>query len=295
MILEKRIPLIYWFKLIRTDMLIMGVFSTIVFILSLYLEHLTIPFSIVGFMGTAISLLLSFKLSQSYDRWWEARKIWGAIVNDSRSFVVQLKSFTRHTQPELVKKMGLRQVAWCYVFGNDLRGMDSIEIAKEFISEEELESLKLSKNRALTLVDIHSKDIMSLYESKVITDYQQIQLDSTLVRLVDSMGKAERIKNTFFPKTYRMTLRFFIYVFLISLSFSLTDLHNVIEIPLLMVISLPFFLLEKIALTIQDPFENKPADTPVRSIARVIEINIKQLLGEKDIPEKIISDTYYLM
>ena len=145
------------------------------------------------------------------------------------------------------------------------------------------------------MVDIHSKDIMSLYESKVITDYQQIQLDSTLVRLVDSMGKAERIKNTFFPKTYRMTLRFFIYVFLVSLSFSLTDLHNVIEIPLLMVISLPFFLLEKIALTIQDPFENKPADTPVRSIARVIEINIKQLLGEKDIPEKIISDTYYLM
>jgi putative membrane protein len=74
---------------------------------------------------------------------------------------------------------------------------------------------------------------------------------------------------------------------------SLTDLHNIVEIPFMMVISLPFFMLEKIALTIQDPFENKPADTPVTSIARTIEINLRQLLDEKEIPKKIVSDTYY--
>jgi len=295
MILEKRIPLSYWFRLIRTDILIMGIFSTAVFVLSMYLEHITIPFSIVGFLGTAIALLLSFKLSQSYDRWWEARKIWGAIVNDSRSLVVQLKNFTGGTAPELVKKMGFRQMGWCYVLGSELRGGNSMEIAKSFVSDEELEQLKTSNNRALLLLDAHSKDVISLLKEHKINDYQQVQIDRTLVRLVDSMGKSERIKNTFFPKTYRMTLRFFIYVFLVSLSFSLTDLHNVIEIPLLMIISLPFFLLEKIALTIQDPFENKPADTPVSSIARVIEINLKELLGEKEIPKKMVSDTYYLM
>ena len=295
MILEKKIPLSYWFKLIRMDLLIMGVFSTAVFVLSIYLEHITIPFSIVGFLGTAIALLLSFKLSQSYDRWWEARKIWGAIVNDSRSFVVQLKNFTDGADQALVKKMGFRQMGWCYVLGDDLRGLDSLDSAKPFVSSEEFMRLKSSKNRALTLIDFHSKDLLALHKSKNLNDFQQVQIDDTLVRLCASMGKAERIKNTFFPKTYRMTLRFFIYIFLISLSFSLTDLHNIIEIPLLMVISLPFFLLEKIALTIQDPFQNKPADTSVTAIARVIEINLKQLLDEQEIPEKLDSDTYYLM
>ena len=148
MILEKKIPLGYWFKLIKIDMLIMGIFSTAVFVLSIYLEHITIPFSIVGFLGTAIALLLSFKLSQSYDRWWEARKIWGAIVNDSRSFVVQLKNFTETSDPELVKKMGFRQMGWCYVLGNDLRGLDSLEIAKPFVTSEELTILKSSKNNS---------------------------------------------------------------------------------------------------------------------------------------------------
>ena len=145
------------------------------------------------------------------------------------------------------------------------------------------------------LLIFHNQDLSTLHKDKKINDFQQIQIDNTLVRLCASMGKAERIKNTYFPKTYRMTLRFFIYIFLISLSFSLTDLHNIVEIPLLMVISLPFFLLEKIALTIQDPFENKPADTSVTAIARVIEINLKQLLNEKEIPEKIVSDSYYVM
>lgn len=293
MILEKRIPLSYWFKLIRFDMLTIGIFSAVVFILSLYLQHLTIPFPIVAFLGTAISLLLSFKLSQSYDRWWEARKIWGSIVNDSRSFVVQLKNFTNGSDVDLVKKMGYRQMGWCYVLGSDLRRIESIDVAKKFVSEEELEILKKSQNRALTLLDFHNKDLTALHNAKKINDYQQVQIDSTIVRLCESMGKAERIKNTFFPKTYRLTLHFFIYIFLISLSLSLTDLHNVVEIPFMMVISLPFFMLEKIALTIQDPFENKPADTPVTSIARTIEINLKQLLDEEKLPEKVISDTYY--
>lgn len=293
MILEKRIPLSYWFRIIRFDMLIMGIFSSFVFILSLYLQHLTIPFPIVAFLGTAISLLLSFKLSQSYDRWWEARKIWGSIVNDSRSFVVQLKNFSDGSDPDLVRQMGFRQMGWCYVLGNDLRKLDSLEVAKKFVSAEELEILKTSQNKALTLLDFHNKDLLKLHKSKSINDFQQVQIDSTIVRLCASMGKAERIKNTFFPKTYRMTLHFFIYIFLISLSLSLTDLHNIVEIPFMMIISLPFFMLEKIAMTIQDPFENKPSDTPVTSIARTIEINLKQLLDEEELPEKLVSDTYY--
>ena len=295
MILEKRVPLRYWFRIIRWDMFTVTLFSTVVFILSNYLKGLTIPVSIGAFLGTAIALLLSFKLAQSYDRWWEARKIWGAIVNDSRTLMVQIKNFSDASDKETVQNMGLRQIAWCYGLGEALRKLDPLGAAKPFISTEDFEQLKESQNIPLTLLDLQTRDVLQLHKAKKINDFQQVQIDQTLVNLCASMGKAERIKNTYFPKTYRLTLHLFIYIFLISLSFSLTDLHTVYEIPLLMFISLPFFLLEKIALAIQDPFENKPSDTPVTSIARTIEINIKQLLDEKEIPEKIAMDYYYVL
>ena len=109
------------------------------------------------------------------------------------------------------------------------------------------------------------------------------------------MGKAEGIKNTFFPKTYRLTLHFFIYIFLATLSFGLAEMYGIIEIPFMILISIPLLLLEKIAYTIQDPFENKPSDTAMTSISRTIEINIKQQLGLDDIPEPIISDKFYIL
>lgn len=116
-----------------------------------------------------------------------------------------------------------------------------------------------------------------------------------MVRLCASMGKAERIKNTAFPKTYRHTLYIFIYITIITLSFSLTEMMSMIEIPIIMFISIPFFLLDKIAKNIQDPFENRPTDTAMTSISRTIEINIKQQLDFENIPSPIAENKYYIM
>ena len=109
------------------------------------------------------------------------------------------------------------------------------------------------------------------------------------------MGQAERIKNTAFPKTYRVTLHLFIYIFLITLSLSLTEIKSLIEIPIMVFISIPFFLLEKIASTIQDPFENTPTDIAMTSISRTIEINIKQQLELENIPKPLTTDTFYIL
>ena len=274
MILEKRIPFTYWFKIIKWDILIVSIFSIIVYFFSKYLINLNIPVSIGAFLGTAIALLLSFKLSQSYDRWWEARKIWGSIVNDSRTLVMQLKAFTLDSNKDITDAMAFRQIAWCYSLSQNLRNQDATKNINEFISEEELKSMEHQKNVPLALLDIQSQDLSILYKENSINHYQQIQIDTTLLKLCASMGKAERIKNTFFPKTYRLTLHFFIYIFLATLSFGLAEMYGIIEIPFMILISIPLLLLEKIAYTIQDPFENKPSDTAMTSIARTIEINI---------------------
>ena len=295
MILEKRIPLVYWLNLIKWDILIVSGFSPLVFFSSEYFIDLHIPVSIGAFMGTAIALLLSFKLSQSYDRWWEARKIWGAIVNDSRTFVVQLKSFSGDKNKGLTNKMSYRQIAWCYSLSQSLRNQNSTKNISDFISKQELESIKNYANTPLALLDNQSQNLSQLHNENVINDFQQIQINNTLVRLCASMGKTERIKNTAFPKTYRLTLHLFIYIFLVTLSLALTEMHSLVEIPLMVFISLPFFLLEKIALSIQDPFENKPTDTAMTSISRTIEINIKQLLDVEYIPEPITSEKFYML
>lgn len=109
------------------------------------------------------------------------------------------------------------------------------------------------------------------------------------------MGMAERIKSTIFPTTYRSFLHFIIYVFIITLSISLRDIESYFEIPLLLIISSAFFLLEKSAKHLQDPFSNLPTDTAMTAIARTIEINIKQLINEKEIPNPQQPANFYLL
>ena len=115
------------------------------------------------------------------------------------------------------------------------------------------------------------------------------------MRFSDSMGMAERINNTVFPTTYRLYLHFTIYLFVITLSIGLNNVKVYFELPLLLLISMVFFLLEKTAYHLQDPFRNRPSDTNVTTIAQNIEINIRQLLGEDQIPQTPERDTFYSM
>lgn len=294
MILNNRIPFKYWFHKVKWDLLLVTLFSVSIFFFKKYIYVPGIPVSIGTFLGTAIALLLSFKLAQSYDRWWEARKIWGAIVNDSRSLVMQLKHFTDTKNIQVIRTMAYRQIAWCYALSRALRKQDPLSAISEFLTDVEMEALAEEQHIPMALLDFHTGDVLALQRSGQLNDFQQVQIDSTIVRLTASMGKAERINNTIFPKTYRVVLHLFIYIFLVLLSLSLTNIGAYIEIPLLIVIALPFFLLEKIAFTIQDPFENLPTDIATTQISEAIERNIKQLLEEEVTPPSIPKG-YYVM
>jgi putative membrane protein len=296
MLLDKRIPAIYILNKIKFDLVYVLLVSLFVlFITNKYEELLPeMPLTIPAFIGTAISILLSFKLNQSYDRWWEARKIWGAIVNDSRSFVIQLQSLAAKGNDPVIKKIAFRQIAWCYSLGQSLRGLNPIENLEKYMSNEDLEELKQHSNKPLAILQLHGMDIKELKENNQLDVFSQIQLDNSLVRLCDAQGKAERIKTTVFPVTYRLFLHAIIYLFIITLSLALNDVGGLFEIPLLLLISAAFLLLEKSATHMQDPFENRPTDTAVTAIARTIEINIKQLLKEPEIPQPLQPGKFYL-
>lgn len=297
MLLKKRIPISYILGTIKFDIVYVLLITLIVY----YLTHRyrtvfpEMPLTIPVFIGTAISILLSFKLNQSYDRWWEARKVWGSIVNDSRSFVIQLQTLVSKNNDNAIKKMAYRQITWCYSLGKALRGKSPVEGLEELLSVEDLTAIKSHSNKPLALLQLHGKDLARLKESNQLDVFTQLQIDNTLVRLCDAMGKAERIKSTVFPVTYRLFLHFIIYLFIVTLSISLTDVGGYYEIPLLLILAIAFFVLEKSATHMQDPFDNKPTDTAMTAIARTIEINIRQLLNETDIPESQKQETFYLL
>lgn len=303
MLLERRIPFGYIFRKIRWDFLIVLSISIggalLVEYERPYLPEL--PVTIAAFLGTAISLILSFKLNQTYDRWWEARKVWGAIVNDSRSLVRQVIAYTSGsddpdgTVARLVDKTAHRQIAWCYCLGQSLRHLDWRTHSVEHLEEEEIVELGRHDNQSVALLQLHARSLAELAELGAVTDYQRVAIDDTLTRLTDHMGKAERIRNTVFPKTYRMFLKAFIYVFITVLSISLGEVEGYWEIAVTTIISTPFLLLERTSTHMQDPFANRPTDCAVTAIARAIEINILQLLGEEEVPSPYPAAKFYLM
>ena len=294
MLLNRRVPISYIFNKIKFDLVYVLIVSLLVlFITELYSDLLPdMPLTIPAFIGTGISILLSFKLSQSYDRWWEARKVWGAIVNDSRTLVIQIQHLISKGNEAQIKKIAFRQIAWCYALGQSLRGLNPIENLDRFISKDELDEIKEHANKPLALLNLHGKDIKELRDHNQLDSFSHVQLDNTLLRLCDSQGKSERIKNTVFPVTYSLFLRALIYLFVITLAVAL-KIDGLFETPLLIAISSAYLLLEKSAKHMQDPFENRPTDTAVTAIARTIETNIKQLLNESDVPTPQQSDKFY--
>ncbi|SFQ81613.1 bestrophin family protein [Hymenobacter arizonensis] len=299
MLLDAKLPARFILRQILPDvavlLLISVVFEGLKVFLGQYLPP--IPLTLPAILGSAISLLLAFALSQSYDRWWEARKVWGAIVNDSRSLVLQGRSFVKptHRSPALLRGLAYRQVAWCYGLGEALRGQDPMVTLARYLPPEERAYAERHANKPLALLALHTAQIQDLYEQGALNPYQQVQLDATLVRLCDAMGRAERIKSTVFPTNYRRLVHFLIYLFLGTLSLSLVEINGLVELPILLMFAVTFFLVERTARYMQDPFSNLPTDTPVTAIARTVEINLRHLLDEETVPAPLPAEAFYLM
>lgn len=293
MIVKNYIPLIYIIKKVWASFLSILLFSTLIFYISKYVELPKIPVSIPAFLGTSISLVLAFKMNQAYDRWWEARKIWGEIVNDSRTLIIQLLSFSN--SDIISKSFAKRQIAWCYALSGFLRNTNVNSTIEKFIDVDELKKFNKYSNLPLALLNKHSEDIRELHNEHKINDYQQIQLDDTILRLNAAMGKAERIKNTVFPTSYKLYLHLFIFLFIGMLSISLVEIDGIWEILLSFLISIPFLILEKASNLLQDPFENKPTDTAMTSISRTIEIDIKHLIGDDNLPKYEKNEEFYIL
>ncbi|TDI67581.1 MAG: hypothetical protein E2O86_08865 [Bacteroidetes bacterium] len=171
----------------------------IFFIYTYYeIESMAIPLAVPTVLGTAISLILGFRTNSAYHRWWEARKIWGAIINDSRTLVRQCITFAGKENPGVIS-IAKKQMAFCYALANSLRNLDDTSAVTKYLNEEEIRYAITQDNVPNAILQMLEKEMQNLYNQNEVNDVQLLAVDHTFRHICNSMGMCERIKNTVFP------------------------------------------------------------------------------------------------
>lgn len=254
----------------------------------------------VSILGGALAIFLAFRNNHAYDRWWEARKIWGGIVNTSRTFGMMLLSFASthfskgRISEEQVKSwqkdMIYRHLAWINALVLHLRKQRECDKFSQYLDQQELERLISTTNRPAQLINTQGQRLKDGFEQGIIEDFRHMELANLLKELYSLQGQSERIKNTVFPYYYNYFTRVFLWLFIIAFPFLLvTEADWWITILMSVSVSFVFSILEKAGTITEDPFEGRASDTPLSSIARNIEIDLLEMLGEDEIPDPISS------
>jgi len=259
---------------------------------------LDLPLAIPAMLGTAISILLGFKTSAAYDRWWEARKVWGGIVNDSRSFGRQAISFVRSPRAEdtgaaraMVEVLVHRQIFWTYALSRSLRREEVLVGTEGLLPQEDLESLSSTDNVPNEILDLQARDLRRALDAGWLDSYPHVTIEGSLTRLTDHMGKCERIKNTGFPAHYGYLASRILWLFALLVPWSLGRDLVWWTIPVGLAVILTFWMIWVIGEALADPFENRPTDTPMTSLAEKIEGDLRRQLGESALaPEPTVDD-----
>lgn len=298
-------------------------------------EWMTIPWLPLSVIGTAVAFYVGFKNNQAYDRLWEARKIWGAIVNSSRAWGSIIKAyvgnqFTTDAYPEAAletirKKLIYRHIAWLYSLRSQLliptpwehvnQGKHVSRLAKRrmkkwgiglhedditetqlkyFLPQDEIERLINYKNTATQIIDQQSQDLVELRAKDLIDDFRHMELQKVLNDFYVHQGKAERIKKFPLPRQYGGMSFIFVAIFIFLLPFGMVSefdklgaLGPWLSIPFTIIIGWVYLMMELVGDYSENPFEGLGNDIPMLSLCRVIEIDLREMLREEELPPPI--------
>ena len=252
------------------------------------------PIGVPAMLGTALAILLGFRTNSAYDRWWEARKVWGEIINESRTLARQVMALfilpaggSESDMAALQRTIVCRQIAWSYVLARTLRGQEWFPDVQAMLSNAEIDILRQQHNCPNAILQSQMFSLREAFRSGYVDPHRLLALEGTLSRLCDSMVKCERIKNTVYPVHFSFLISLIVWVFLFLLPSGLVADFGWLAVPVATVIAAIFLLIERLAEHLQDPFANRASDTPMLALSRTIEINLRQQLSEAEFPEKL--------
>lgn len=315
-------------KWTKRDILCMFILSTIPTVLYvLGLKFLALPWQPIAIVGTAVAFLVGFKNNASYNRIWEARQIYGSIINDSRSFAYSLRDSAGGKNSGTVKRMFYRHFAWLTALRFQLReprtwenmkterflefkkshytipeaDANIEEELKAYLSEAELGYVMSKKNKATQLAAIQSEELGKLKSSGDIDQFQWSVLQQSIIRLTENQGRAERIKNFPYPRNFASITTYLLFIFIVLAPFGLlkemeglgdgTFLQGYtvwLTIPFSTIVTWAFHTLDSVGESSVNPFEGSPNDVPITQISRTIEIDMRDMLDEASLPAPIV-------
>ena len=302
-------PLKVW-AYIQRPMLFIIIWALTVWAVQEYVldQSMALNFTPIGILGSALAIFIGFRNNSAYGRWWEARQLWGGIVNSSRVLARLIITFTdshahqdnydRERSEAFKKSMVLKVIAWVHALRLQLRSQTAWEEIEGYLSEDEFQQVVQSTNQAYSLQVLMCKQIYQAMGNGTLGGFDSFQMEGQLLALTNYQGGAERIKNTPLPRQYDFFTRLFVMFFALLLPFGLlglfTELYSWLVIPLTVLVAAVFVIMERTGAVNENPFENQITDVPLTAICNTIERDLLDALGGQAIPEKMTPENGYL-
>ena len=304
---------------------------------------ISLPWLPVSVIGTAVAFYVGFKNNSAYDRLWEARKIWGGIVNDSRTWGMMVDSYVSNLFRtssandseihQIKKRLIYRHIAWLYAHRSQLLvatpwehmsqkghvgrtaayyqkkfgiGLIDDDITRTelqlFLPKDEHDRLVNNVNTATQIINEQSRDLRTLREANFIDDFRHMEMENILKSFYTLQGKNERIKKFPLPRNYTNMSRIFVNIFVFLLPFTmipelmkLGDWGLWLSIPITALIGWIYVMMEVVGDFSENPFQGMANDIPMLSLCRIIEIDLREMLNEENLPPSIEAKNGILM
>jgi len=312
---------IIWTRKSIYGLLLMGILPVMLY-KYLDLKWLGISWTVVALLGTATAFIVGFKNTQTYNRTLEAQQIWTLILNASRSWGTMSRDFL--SNPQKTKLLVYRHLAWLTALRYEMRSYRVWETSQKrhnaeyqqyydvpehqttlreelskYLDSNELHYILSSKNKATQIMSLQSKTLKELYDNQEIVVLQFVDMQRTIKDFFSQQGKSEQLKDSPYPRQYAIINTLLVKLFCFLLPFGLLKefdkLNDSVEgimkgnmvwlvIPFSVIISWMYTSLGQVGESTENPFEGNANDVPISQISRIIEIDLKEMLGESDLP-----------
>ncbi len=303
-------------------LLLVGTVPTVAFALTGW-KWLAIPWVPIALIGTAVAFVIGFKNNASYARAWEARTAWGAIINASRAWGMIVKNFVASDQlsaselAELRRQLIYTHLAWVTALRFQLReprdwetatksynaeyrrkyfvveelDQKLLDVLPAYLTHEDFACIAPKKNRAAQLLSLQATKVKTLLDKGLIDLATEMQLQSLLVELYRQQGVCERIKNFPYPRQFATLNLMFVKLFVVLAPFGILQEFQKLggqlfwlTIPFSGLVSWVLMSMEKIGEATENPFEGNANDVPITALSRNIEIDLRDMLDETELP-----------
>ncbi|MFC5481239.1 bestrophin family protein [Massilia suwonensis] len=252
-----------------------------------------VPFTL---MGLPLAIFLGFRNNSAYDRYWEGRKLWGELVLRSRNFARQCLSLIDEDgeAPALRERMIRRAIAYAHALRHQLRCSDPAPDVAPHLLPAEWTALRGRVNLSQALMLEMGADLARCRRAGMLDSVRAAALDATVSSMVATAASCERIKNTPVPFSYTLLLHRTAYLYCYLLPFGLVDSIGYLTPLVVAIVAYTFYGLDALGDEIEEPFGLSPNDLPLDAICRTIEIDLRDALGETELPPPLLPVNYWL-